>query len=111
MTVAPGDIVDCAVYIDGARLWDRCTYKNALAEVRERNDGFVWLGLHEPSAALMTDVAETFGLHPLAAEDAVKGHQRPKLERYENRVLVLVLRTVRYHEHELNTVSEIVDTG
>ncbi|GAB4588591.1 magnesium and cobalt transport protein CorA [Nocardia sp. IFM 10818] len=109
-SVAAGGIVDCAVYVDGTRLWEQCTYKNALDEVRERNSGFVWLGLHEPGAALMTDVAETFGLHPLAAEDAIKGHQRPKLERFD-KVLVLALRTVRYHEHELNTVSEIVDTG
>ncbi|MGW4353793.1 magnesium/cobalt transporter CorA [Nocardia sp. NPDC004582] len=105
-----GAIVDCAVYVDGRRLWDHCTYKNALAEVRERKDGFVWLGLLEPGKELMADVARTFGLHALAAEDAVTAHQRPKLERYDD-ILFLVLRTVQYLEHELNTVAEIVDTG
>ncbi|MFE3988755.1 magnesium/cobalt transporter CorA [Nocardia tengchongensis] len=105
-----GRIVDCAVYVDGRRLWDECTYKNALAEVRERGQGFVWLGLLEPGMELMADVAETFGLHSLAAEDAVKARQRPKLERYDD-VLFLVLRTVQYLEHELNSVAEIVDTG
>ncbi|MGW4530942.1 magnesium/cobalt transporter CorA [Nocardia sp. NPDC004340] len=103
-------IVDCAVYVDGRRLWEHCTYRNALAEVRERGQGFVWLGLWEPSMQMMTDVANTFGLHALAAEDAVHARQRPKLERYDD-ILFLVLRTVQYHEHELNTVAEIVDTG
>ncbi|MGX1806881.1 magnesium/cobalt transporter CorA [Nocardia sp. NPDC055321] len=103
-------VVDCAVYVDGRRLLDQCTYEQALAEVRERGEGFVWLGLLEPSHALMLDVARAFGLHQLAVEDAVHAHQRPKLERYDD-ILVLVLRTVQYHVHELNTVSEIVDTG
>ncbi|MEC3952164.1 magnesium/cobalt transporter CorA [Nocardia sp. CDC153] len=103
-------MVDCAVYVDGERLWDQCTYKNGLDEVRERKNGFVWLGLLEPGKELMTDVAKTFGLHALAVEDAVQARQRPKLERYDD-VLFVVLRTVQYLEHELTTVSEIVDTG
>ncbi|AYF78601.1 magnesium and cobalt transport protein CorA [Nocardia yunnanensis] len=106
----PGRVIDCAVYVDGRRLWDESTYKNALAEVRERHEGFVWLGLHEPGLDLMSDVARTFGLHALAAEDAVHAHQRPKLERYDD-ILFLVLRTVQYLPHELKTVAEIVDTG
>lgn len=103
-------VIDCAVYVEGRRLLDSCTYEEALAAVRERGEGFVWLGLLEPSNSLMLDVARAFGLHQLAVEDAVHGHQRPKLERYDD-ILVLVLRTVQYHVHELNTVSEIVDTG
>lgn len=109
-TLPAGSIIDCALYADGRRLYDQCTYKNALTEVRERHNGFVWVGLLEPGKELMDDVAQTFGLHSLAAEDAVQAHQRPKLERYDD-VLILVLRTVKYHEHELNSVSEIVDTG
>jgi magnesium transporter len=70
----------------------------------------VWLGLREPDAEQMADVARVFGLHELAAEDAVHGNQRPKLERYDD-ILILVLRTVKYVEHERNTVSEIVETG
>ena len=44
---------------------------------------FVWVGLHEPNEDELGDVAEEFGLHPLAVEDAFTAHQRPKLERYE----------------------------
>ncbi|MBU3063470.1 magnesium and cobalt transport protein CorA [Nocardia sp. NEAU-G5] len=99
-------IVDCAVYRDGRRLPGRFAHAAALDEVRERGSGFVWVGLHEPDAEQMADVAHIFGLHELATEDAVHGHQRPKLERYDD-ILILVLRTVKYVEHERNAVSEI----
>ncbi|MCX4094324.1 magnesium and cobalt transport protein CorA [Nocardia sp. alder85J] len=103
-------VVDCAVYVDGQRLPGHFTYEAALAEVRERGAGFVWLGLHEPDEQQMTDIAATYGLHPLAAEDAVRPHQRPKLERYDD-TLVVAMRTVTHVEHDMRTVSEIVLTG
>ncbi|MGW1743973.1 magnesium and cobalt transport protein CorA [Nocardia sp. NPDC001965] len=102
-------IVDCAVYVDGERLPGRFTHEKALVAARERG-GFVWLGLHDPDADQMGEVAATFGLHALAVEDAVQAHQRPKLERYDD-TLVMVMRTVAYREHDLHTVSEIVETG
>ncbi|MET8777496.1 magnesium and cobalt transport protein CorA [Nocardia sp. NPDC004654] len=103
-------IVDCAVYVDGQRLPGRFTHAEALAEVRSRGTGFVWLGLHDPDETQMADIASTFDLHPLAVEDAVKSRQRPKLERYDD-TLFLVLRTVSYVPHEMDSVSEIVETG
>ncbi|WP_084477790.1 magnesium and cobalt transport protein CorA [Nocardia jejuensis] len=109
-TPDPGTIVDCAIYVDGRRVHEKCGYAQALAEVREGGKGFVWLGLHNPGKQAMTEVADTFGLHALAAEDAIDADQRPKLERYDD-ILFLVLRTVQYHEHDLNSVSEIVNTG
>ena len=48
----------------------RWTHRDAIAEVRRREEGFVWIGLHEPDAEQITDIAEVFGLHPLAVEDA-----------------------------------------
>nr|WP_187776297.1 magnesium/cobalt transporter CorA [Spelaeibacter cavernicola] len=103
-------IVDCAVYVDGHRLPGKYTHSAALEEVRRRNAGFVWVGLHEPDEGQMATVAQTFGIHELAVEDAVQAHQRPKLERYDD-LLILVLRTVNYVEHDMDTVSEIVETG
>lgn len=104
-------VVDCAVYIDGRREPGKYTHSAALAEVRRRGTGFVWLGLHEPDERQMTSVARTFGLHELMAEDAVHAHQRPKLERYDD-LLFLVLRTVSYIEHEsVTTTKDIVETG
>ena len=58
-------------------------------------EGFVWIGLHEPTEEQITAIAETFGLHELAVEDAVTANQRPKLERYDDS-LFMVLKTVTY---------------
>ena len=88
-------VVDCAVYVDGRRLPGRWTHDRALAEVRRRDDGFVWIGLHEPDEEQIKGIAEIFELHELAVEDAVHAHQRPKLERYDD-TLFMVLKTVRY---------------
>jgi magnesium transporter len=99
------------VYIDGERLGGEFSYAEAIDEVRARGEGFAWIGLHEPSAEQIQGIADTFGLHELAVEDAVHAHQRPKLERYED-VLFMVLKTVRYVEHASpSTANDLVETG
>jgi len=104
-------VVDCGVYVDGVRLPGSWTHSEAIEEVRRRGTGFVWIGLHEPDEAQLNVLAETFGLHELAVEDAVHAHQRPKLERYGS-TLFMVLKTVRYIANEkLTATSEIVETG
>ena len=100
-------VVDCAVYVDGARLPGRFTHERALAEVRRRESGFVWIGLHEPDEEQITGIADVFGLHELAVEDAVHAHQRPKLERYDD-TLFMVLKTVRYCGSD---AQQVVETG
>ncbi|MYW03156.1 magnesium/cobalt transporter CorA [Streptomyces sp. SID3343] len=110
-TVLPGNcVVDCAVYEDGRRVEGYANPDSAIHRVRA-DGGFVWIGLHEPSALELSGIAERFGLHPLAVEDAVHAHQRPKLERYDD-TLFAVFKTVTYVEHEqLSATSEVVDTG
>jgi magnesium transporter len=104
-------VVDCAVYVDGRRLEGRWNHRDAIAEVRRREDGFVWIGLHEPDAEQIQDIAEVFGLHPLAVEDAVHAHQRPKIERYDD-MLFSVFKTMRYVAHASpTTANEIVESG
>ncbi|GAA0538090.1 magnesium transport protein CorA [Saccharopolyspora subtropica] len=104
-------VVDCAIYVDGHRLEGAWDHVDAIEEVRRRGSGFVWIGLHEPTEEQINGIAETFGLHELAVEDAVHAHQRPKLERYDN-TLFMVLKTVRYVATETRAAtSEIVDTG
>jgi magnesium transporter len=89
-------IVDCAVYHEGQR-HDRPTDLRAgLAAARAAGD-FVWIGLFEPGPDELALVAKEFGLHPLAVEDALKAHQRPKVERYDD-ALFVVLKTLRYVE-------------
>lgn len=108
-------LVDCAVYADGNRLPGKFTYAAALTRVRQSEalgqEAFVWVGLREPSLTEMQDVADVFGLHALAVEDAVCAHQRPKLERYDDTVF-LVLKTVNYVPHEsVAAARQIVETG
>ena len=94
-------ILDCAHYKDGARQDDDPLAIEEAAE-RCRGDGFIWLGLHDPEPAELAEVAERFSLPPLAVEDAMKAHQRPKLEDYEDGYF-LVLHTARY----LDDVEEV----
>jgi magnesium transporter len=59
----------------------------------------------------LADIADAFDLHELPVEDAVKSHQRPKVERYGDMTFV-TLRTARYVEHaELTETSEVVESG
>ncbi|GAA2845260.1 magnesium transport protein CorA [Actinoplanes cyaneus] len=104
-------VVDCGVYVAGERIPGSFTPDQAFAEVRRRDDAFVWLGLHQPSEHEMTEIAHTYGLHELTVEDAVKAEQRPKLEQF-GEVHFLVLRTARYVPHqELTESSQVVETG
>ncbi|MFF3490728.1 magnesium and cobalt transport protein CorA [Streptomyces sp. NPDC002795] len=105
-------VVDCAVYRDGVRVpsSEYLTPGGAKHQVR-RDGGFAWIGLHEPTEEEFAGIAAEFGLHPLAVEDAVHAHQRPKLERYDD-TLFTVFKTIHYIEHaELTATSEIVETG
>jgi magnesium transporter len=104
-------VVDCGYYVAGNRQPGEWHYGDALAAIRERGDGFVWLGLHEPGPEDLEDIAKVFQLDDFAVEDAVKGGQRPKIEQY-GEMTFLVVRTTRYVEHaELTDTSEIVETG
>lgn len=89
-------IVDSAIYRDGHRSQGPADLSDALEVARSAGDGFVWVGLFEPTAEELDLVSAEFGLHPLAVEDAVRAHQRPKLERYEGS-LFMVLKTIGYH--------------
>lgn len=106
----PDHIVDCALYVDGYRREGRLPLAGARAAA-EATGGFVWIGLHEPSTEELSGLVEEFDLHPLAVEDAVNAHQRPKFERYGETMFV-VFKTSVYVEHrELTWNSEVVTTG
>ncbi len=97
-------IVDCGVYVEGRRV----DVEARPAEVLEHavsNGGFVWVGLHDPSHEEFEDIAAAFGLHPLAVEDSLRPHQRPKLERYDDLVF-FVLKPASYVDSE-----EVVEIG
>ena len=104
-------VVNCVTYKEGARIPVDGDLVDTVERVRRSRDGFVWLGLHEPSDHEFEGIADLFDLHPLAVEDAVEAHQRPKVERY-GETLFAVFKTVCYVEHEeLTATSEVVNTG
>jgi len=76
----PPMLVSCVAYEQGRKIADI-----PVADVSEyvhRPDCFVWVALFEPTQAELDEIADEFGLHELAVEDARKGHQRPKIEEY-----------------------------
>ncbi|WMD08059.1 magnesium and cobalt transport protein CorA [Streptomyces sp. FXY-T5] len=104
-------VVNCVTYREGVRTSERGDLVDTVERVRKSREGFVWLGLHEPTDQEFAGIAELFDLHPLAVEDAIEAHQRPKLERY-GETLFAVFKTVCYVEHEeLTATSEVVNTG
>ncbi|NNN31422.1 magnesium and cobalt transport protein CorA [Streptomyces sp. S3(2020)] len=107
----PVPVVDCALYEYGRRRPGQLPLDEAMDAARRTPGGFVWIGLHSPTADQLQVVARAFGLHPLAVEDALEAHQRPKLERYDDS-LFLVLRTAVHLEHDQSTpTTDIVGTG
>ncbi len=98
-------IVDCALYRAGQRVEETRNLARLAAEARRDPDAFVWMGLFEPTTTDLLGVARVFGLHPLAVEDAVSAHQRPKIDSYGDSLFV-VLRTLSY----VDSTSD-VETG
>ena len=87
-------IVDNAIYVEGRRSAEPGSLRETYEALREGR-GVAWIGLYKPTGAEFASVAEEFGLHELAVEDAIQAHQRPKLERYGD-TLFVVLRPARY---------------
>ncbi|MBJ7331650.1 MAG: magnesium and cobalt transport protein CorA [Solirubrobacteraceae bacterium] len=92
-------IVDCGLYREGERLGGKISLESALQRARDCGDGFAWIGVQDPSPEVVHVIAEHFGLHPLAVEDAIHAHQRPKLELHGDSVFA-VLKTARYVDSE-----------
>jgi len=95
-------VVDAAIYIDGRRQPCEVELARLRDQVAQQPGAMAWLGLHQPSEAQLLALADQFGLHELAVEDAIVAHQRPKLERYGD-TLFVVLRAARY----LDTTEEV----
>ena len=100
-------IVNCAVYERGERRAAELDLDEAGAAAARcaAGDSFVWLGVHEPSAEEFEAIAREFDLHELAVEDAVKAHQRPKVELYDE-TLFVVVKTATYVDSE-----EVIEIG
>ncbi|HXI35738.1 MAG TPA: CorA family divalent cation transporter, partial [Burkholderiales bacterium] len=90
-------LINCVAYQDGRKLAD--IDKREISDYLKRPGCFVWVALREPSEAELEEMREEFDLHPLAVEDASHGHQRPKIEEYDDLVFV-VMHTVELERDE-----------
>ena len=105
--MAPVPLIDCATYCHGVRE-EIPHHPEALSEVMAslaRDDdprSFLWIGLHDPTPEELGAFAGPLNLHPLAVEDALEAHQRPKVERYPDH-LFMSIRTVEYHDDNIDT--------
>ncbi|MFE2065276.1 magnesium and cobalt transport protein CorA [Streptomyces sp. NPDC059467] len=88
-------VVEAALYRDGVRVSTPATLAETYRELRDQPSGMAWIGLARPTSGELLSLAAEFDLHPLAVEDAMEAHQRPKLERYGD-TLFVVLRAARY---------------
>jgi magnesium transporter len=98
-------IVDCAHYRAGTRQREAPLSVAEAAACAAQEEGFVWLGIRDPTEQEMREIATSFPVHELAIEDAAALHQRAKIEDYENHYFV-VLRSARYDDER-----EQVDFG
>ncbi|MEU2084290.1 magnesium/cobalt transporter CorA [Streptomyces albus] len=101
----PSSVITAALYQGGRRTSSHTTLAETFRQLRAESGGMAWIGLHRPTPAELQSLADEFDLHPLAIEDALEAHQRPKLERY-GETLFVVLRAARYLD-----AAEEVDFG
>jgi magnesium transporter len=99
---ARASLVDSAVYVDGDRIESPSTLADTYRALRAVDGAVAWIGLYRPDHRELSSLASEFSLHELAVEDAIVAHQRPKLERYDE-TLFVVLRAARY----LDDVEEV----
>jgi magnesium transporter len=106
-------IVDMALYENGVRRPGEVDLEQMYKACRSP-ECFAWIGLFEPTEMEFDSVRREFDLHELAVEDAIKAHQRPKLEVYGDS-LFLVLKSARYLEEteeiELGEIQVFVGEG
>lgn len=81
-------LINCVVYREGAQLAEIPV--SAISDHVGRDDCFVWVALRDATASELVQLQEEFTLHPLAVEDALHGHQRPKIEAYGNALFVVM---------------------
>jgi magnesium transporter len=96
-------LINCVVYQEGKKLSDIPV--EAISDYIERPDCFVWVALRDAQPDELRQMQEEFSLHELAVEDAMRGHQRPKIEEYGDS-LFAVIQSVELSGDELS-VGEV----
>ena len=96
-------LINCVVYENGVRLRD--IGMGEISQWLGQPGRFVWVALQDATEEELACMQQQFGLHELAVEDARHGHQRPKIEEYED-TLFMVMHLVSYQGGEVQ-VGEV----
>ncbi len=97
-------LINCTVYQQGRKLADIPTER--IAEYLDLSDTFIWVALTQTTQEELTGLKNIFGIHELAIEDAVKEHQRPKIEEYDDDLFVTLHLVGEVHgELKINQAS------
>ncbi len=89
-------LINCASYLNGKKIAD--IEIEHISDYLANKDSFVWVALLDPTVGEIMKMKEEFDLHPLAVEDALTGHQRPKIEEYGNS-LFAVIQVLKYDDN------------
>jgi len=81
-------LINCAAYQHGKRIGD--ITPGQISDYVKRPECFVWVAIKDPEPQELYRMQEEFGLHPLAVEDALTGHQRPKIEEYGDSIFAVI---------------------
>lgn len=96
-------LINCTAYQHGRKLADLPV--EDISDYLQQPDTFVWVALKDATPGELAVMKEEFGLHELAVEDANHGHQRPKVEEYDDE-LFAVMHLVEEREGSLE-VGEV----
>jgi magnesium transporter len=89
-------LINCASYQNGKKIAD-IDIENISDHIADKNS-FVWVALLDPTVDEIAKMKEEFDLHPLAVEDSLLGHQRPKIEEY-GKSLFAVIQVLKYDDN------------
>ena len=97
-------LINCVAYENGSKLADIPVA--GISDYLARAGCFVWVALKDATPEELATMREEFGLHELAVEDALHGHQRPKVEEYGD-TLFAVVHTLEMTPDDRITTGEV----
>ena len=81
-------LIHCTAYRHGKKLADLPL--DEVSDTLTHADCFVWVALRDADAGELARIQSIFDLHELAVEDANHGHQRPKIEEYDDSLFAVM---------------------
>ena len=91
-------VIAAYLYRNGERIREIAI--NEKVDCAHDKSEFVWIGIADPTEEEMRIIKETYNLHPLAIEDALKGDQIPKVDTYGDQLFV-VARTAHLEDGKI----------